>query len=219
MSKLDIGAVRKIFCNTCKVETKHELNTIHKRHWDEYPLDKDEYSQPSYWEEYQFRLWVCRGCDTAVLEEAFTSIGMGGPNEQKWASSFYPKRAFRALPQKRFIRLDEKLSNIHREVIDSFNDGMPILCAIGLRALLEGICAEKEIEGRNLQQKIDNLDTILPANIVTSLHGFRFMGNLAAHELEASGENELKLAIEVIEDLLNFLYELDYKAQKLISRD
>ena len=41
------------------------------------------------------------------------------------------------------------------------------------------------------------------------------MGNVAAHELEAPNREDLKLAIEVIEDLLNFLYELDYKAQQL----
>lgn len=57
--------------------------------------------------------------------------------------------------------------------------------------------------------------THLPPNIVESLHSFRFMGNVAAHELQAPNREDLKLAIEVIEDLLNFLYELDYKAQQL----
>jgi hypothetical protein len=78
---------------------------------------------------------------------------------------------------------------------------------------LEGICAEKGIEGRNLHTKIDGLKVYLPANIVDSLHRFRFVGNEAAHELQAPTEAELRLAIEVMEDLLNFLYELDYKAR------
>ncbi len=55
----------------------------------------------------------------------------------------------------------------------------------------------------------------LPKNIVSNLHSLRFIGNEAAHELAAPTVEELKLAIEICEDLLNYLYELDYKAQKL----
>jgi len=78
------------------------------------------------------------------------------------------------------------------------------------RALLEGICAQKGVEGRTLYNKIDGLKQHLPANIVDSLHHFRFIGNEAAHELQAPSEAELRLAIEMTEDLLNFLYELIY---------
>jgi hypothetical protein len=41
------------------------------------------------------------------------------------------------------------------------------------------------------------------------------MGNDAVHELEAPKHTELALAIGVMEDLLNFFYELDYKASQL----
>jgi len=41
------------------------------------------------------------------------------------------------------------------------------------------------------------------------------MGNEAVHELAAPKPAELALAISVIEDLLNFFYELDYKASQL----
>jgi hypothetical protein len=55
----------------------------------------------------------------------------------------------------------------------------------------------------------------LPPNIVESLHGFRFIGNKAIHELEPPTQPELALAIDVMEDLLNFLFELEYKARGL----
>jgi hypothetical protein len=55
----------------------------------------------------------------------------------------------------------------------------------------------------------------LPQSIVTNLHSLRFIGNEAAHELAAPAEEELRLAIEICEDLLNYLYELDYKAHQL----
>jgi hypothetical protein len=173
--------------------------------------------QLGFWEEFEYRFWVCRGCDTATLEEAYTNIGMYDPSREKHIceSKLYPKRRERELAHKRFRQLNTKLSAIYREVIASYNNDSGTLCAIGLRALLEGICADKTIDGRDLFTKIDGLTAYLPANIVESLHSFRFMGNVAAHELQAPKPTELRLAIEVMEDLLNFLYELEYKAQRL----
>ena len=52
-------------------------------------------------------------------------------------------------------------------------------------------------------------------NIIRNLHQFRFMGNEAVHELAAPKPAEIGLAISVIENLLNFFYELDYKASRL----
>jgi len=59
------------------------------------------------------------------------------------------------------------------------------------------------------------MKALLPESIVKNLHGFRFIGNRAVHELEAPDASELALALEVIEDILNFLYSLDYKASLL----
>lgn len=44
------------------------------------------------------------------------------------------------------------------------------------------------------------------------------MGNEALHRLTPPSRQDLRLAIEIIEDLLNFLYELDYKAQRLPTK-
>jgi hypothetical protein len=74
---------------------------------------------------------------------------------------------------------------------------------------------DKQIRGKNLEEKIDGLATILPANIVKNLHSLRFMGNIATHELEPPPPYDLRLAVEICEDLLNYLYELDYKTARL----
>lgn len=135
--------------------------------------------------------------------------------EQIWESDLYPKRAVHDLQVKRFAGLDRRLNSIYREVVACYNSGLLVLCAVGLRALMEGICADKGVKERRLQQSIESLRGLLPGNIVDSLHGFRFMGNEAAHELQAPAPDDLHLAIEVMEDLLNFLYSLEYKASRL----
>lgn len=217
MPELELGTVRRIYCNSCKGETNHELKALYERYSElvRSADQRDEYTGFEEWWEY--RLWICRGCDAATLEEAYTNTGMVGPKaiQQVWESTFHPGRKRRSRPLKRFHRLDVKLTSIYREVIESFNAELKILCAVGLRALLEGICADKKVTGGNLYEKIEGLKAHLPSNIVRSLHSFRFMGNEAAHELQSPHRTHLQSAIEVIEDLLNFLYELDYKAQKL----
>ena len=67
--------------------------------------------------------------------------------------------------------------------------------------------------GGNLEQKIQALARFIPnESLLQALHAFRFAGNAAAHELEALSQEDARTAIAVMEDLLNFLYELDYKA-------
>ena len=103
-----------------------------------------------------------------------------------------------------------------------FNSHNYLLCTAGLRALLEGVCADKGItsgpnkEGKivkNLEGKINGLIDLVPMGIVENLHSLRFLGNQALHELEKPEEPELKLALQVLEDILNIVYDLDYRAQ------
>lgn len=48
--------------------------------------------------------------------------------------------------------------------------------------------------------------------------GFRFLGNTALHELERPPAEDLAEAIEIIEDVMNVIYELDYKSARLYRR-
>ena len=197
MSDLELGTHRKLYCNKCKGETHHELKAVHPRDYYE-TQGQPPNEELVFWEKFECRFWVCCGCDVATLEEAYTNIGMIDPHtdDQVWESILYPKRATGDLSQKRFRQLSKKLSAIYREVVESFNGDLNISCTIGLRALLEGICADKGVTGKDLYHKIDGLQAHLPSNIVESLHSFRFMGNVAAHELQAPQRNELQLAIE-----------------------
>jgi hypothetical protein len=134
---------------------------------------------------------------------------------QDYNSLYFPEARKDYRSMKLFHVLPKKLLALYREVIQAHNHKMRILCGAGLRGLIEGICADKKIAGRNLERKIDNLTTLLPANIVRNLHGLRFIGNDAVHELEAPNDRTLQVALDVVEDILNFLYALDYKASML----
>ena len=198
--------MKRVYCNRCKLETNHVERGTHRR------ADSGEHG---FWDETVYTLWTCAGCDDGTMETAWTMAGMEDGEKQIYDFSYAPTRAEEDLSQKVFRQLPKQLKLIYGEAVSAYNHRLHVLSAAGLRALIEGICQDKKIKGKNLEQRIDCLETILPKNIVQNLHGFRFMGNEALHDLGAPDSKDLRLAIEVSEDLLNFLYELDYKASRL----
>ncbi|MFN5764000.1 MAG: DUF4145 domain-containing protein [Pseudanabaena sp.] len=226
---------RKIFCNTCKIQTNHILLTTHVRcvsseegttlelaEWAEYPKEGMQNDCNSVC---RYSIWSCRGCDTATLQEswALKVTVKKNTNQAFWAYTFHPKRLENHCLNKKFISLPPDLWIIYNEIIDSFNAELQLLTSIGLRALLEGICVDQGItdqDARGLKGKLKELDRRqnLPSSIVSGLESFKYIGDTAAHRLERTKMEDLRLAIEVMEDLLNFLYSLDAKANYLFRR-
>lgn len=211
---MEDGSVKtiQIYCNRCHGYTRHNLVAMK-----DYRSGDPEEGM-SVWGEY--RLWSCAGCDTCTMEDHYTadymtSLTHAGEERQQYESSFYPRPSGSIRTEKHFVKLPARLKSIYHEVICAKNEGLGILSATGLRSLLEGVCSEKGLGGSNLEIKIDNMKTLLPENIVKNLHAFRFAGNEAVHELEAPPEYGLETALDIIEDVLNFLYALDYKANTL----
>jgi hypothetical protein len=194
-----------IFCNSCGDETNHELVISRSRR-------REPEGEGDVGSETTYSFWLCLGCESGTLEKYWTIDGI--PHDER---DYFPRRSRGELLTKGFQRLPQRLRLIYGEIIEAYNSGLHVICAAGLRALMEGICFDQEASGENLAAKIDSLGVngMLPENIVKNLHNFRFMGNEALHELTPPDEYELRLAIEIIEDLLNFLYHLDHKATKL----
>ena len=206
---------KRLYCNRCHNETNHVLKGEHSRRY----YEEDEHGRPMFWEDLVFRFWICAGCDEGTLEEAYTMSSMvDEEGSQVYSFTYYPDRTAQQLQIKRFKEIPSKLFKLYSEAVRAYNNTLYILCSAGLRALIEGICVDKNVKGGTLEKKIDGLTSILPENIVKNLHNFRFMGNRALHELAPPNQKDLSLAIEVSEDLMNFIYELDYKTSKLNSR-
>jgi hypothetical protein len=92
----------------------------------------------------------------------------------------------------------------------ALNRDAPILTAIRLRALVEAICIEQACRGRDLQAKIDALVTTgaLSENQANFLHLHRFLGNEAAHEITPPPLEKLMASLDILESLLQTIYEL-----------
>jgi hypothetical protein len=98
---------------------------------------------------------------------------------------------------------------MYRETIAAINSSARLLAAIGIRAIVEGICEDKHCRvERNLEKSIDLLveKGVLARHHADFLHLQRFLGNLSAHELTAPSEEELTAAIDIVENVLMSLY-------------
>ncbi len=200
-----------IFCNNCGCETNHRCEGEHYR---DYPNYNDN-GTIAFVERLGYRLWICEGCETGTLGDYYLFDATDEEYKKRMQENYTPERTQFYTKAKNFKQLPKKLTSIYKETLSAFNNNLVILCAVGIRSLLEGICADKSISGSNLKEKVDNMVAILPKSIVISLHSIRFIGNEAAHELNAPTTDDLRMAIEICEDLLNYLYELDYKARRL----
>jgi hypothetical protein len=74
---------------------------------------------------------------------------------------------------------------MYKETVDALNANIRTLAGGGLRATVEAICLDNNIEERNLEKKIDEL---AKRNLLTTaqaelLHEERYLGNAALHEL------------------------------------
>lgn len=219
---------KKIFCNTCRRLTNHFLKarysltedmTEDKYDWPEGKLERVwEQCEPVGTHVHRYSLWSCAGCTVPTVE---WELGVQNSDfeddfEPSPASEYFPSRSKGSIPEKTFRNLKPDMARLYREVVSSFNNDCLISCTIGLRSLLEAICSDKGTAGADLDQKIDSLIRFLPSlNIIEALQGVRLTGNRAAHGLEALTRSEAASAIEVMEDLLNFFYDLDYKASRV----
>jgi hypothetical protein len=92
-----------------------------------------------------------------------------------------------------------------------------VLTGIGIRAIVETVCKERSASGKNLEEKIDQLAA---KNLVTAegaevLHGLRFLGNGAAHDMKPHTPEELATAFLVVEHLLQTVYIVTQLANQL----
>lgn len=183
-----------------------------------------------------YQVVQCEGCKGVSFRHAAwfsddVDVETGYDGRAEW---LYPKRGANSLSCKDLPNVPTVLRRIYGEVIQCFNNDCLTLSAVGLRAVVEGVCADKSVldgpvtkqkkgggthvvrEG-NLKAKIFGLHEpgILAESSAKILHEHRYLGNDAAHELMKPSIEELLLAIGIVEHTLEQLYEMPESAKQL----
>jgi hypothetical protein len=187
------------------------------------------------WED-NYQVIKCGGCDAFSFRHRNWHSESQDVNtdDDGVTEKIYPEHGAEWIAVKRFQSVPRQLRELYGEIVTSFNHDCPTLCAAGLRALLEGICASKNVtkgqvpcigKGGIPSTKVsDQLDgkiaglhqqRILSEAHAKTLHEFRFLGNDAVHKLATPPHDELRRAIEIMEHLLEHVYEIPHKSLQL----
>ncbi|MFO0975953.1 MAG: DUF4145 domain-containing protein [Planctomycetaceae bacterium] len=180
---------------------------------------------------HKYQIVECQGCEAA----SFRSVRNFSEADADEVF-LYPPRSDGTIPVKEFLTVPATLRRIYRESVDAFNIQAYTLCAAGLRSIVEGVCVDHGVHdgpvgvanpagadqvprSKYLNGKIAGLHEkgILTEANAMILHQLRCLGNEAVHELQAPVSRELALAMQIVEHMLETLYEIPETAAVLKS--
>lgn len=204
--------IREVVCNRCDNTTNHRVCSSVTFSWgndDIQGVDTHEIIR-------------CLGCDSI-------SFRIGSSNSEDFepddngnliypeTEEIYPSRLMGRVPLEDIYSLPDKVRSIYKETHAALCTKLKILAGVGIRALVEAVCSEEKAQGINLEKKIDDLvkKEVLTKRNAEILHKTRLLGNVAAHEVKAPSDSELDVAFDIVENLLETVYIIPKKAERL----
>lgn len=237
----------KVYCSKCKRRTNHKYILKHEEGSDTY----EETQWHSKW-----CIVQCLGCDQLAFvlqygdEDSWDYDERTGERVWKDFYKVYPEEPKKPSKEEKYMlkyqhvpktfkHVDDEVSELYDQIIGVYNLGYSVLCAAGLRTLIEAICSKASIIGGRLYNEKKEVKLNRKGNEIFSqslegkifglyesqiilwehcriLQEIRDIGNNAVHEIKAPNIFILKRAISVIEMVLEIIYEL--KMQTLLKK-
>lgn len=205
-------------CKECKKSTNHEIIS------DVLICGSDGYGYESIEWKNEYQIVKCLGCESISFRKTSGSDqDMIQISDDEWEYQplveIFPNPENGRQPLNDSDYLPDKLKNIYEESLSALNNSQPVLCGIGVRAIIETICKDKSAPGSNLFEKINSLVKIgiLTQEGATILHKLRTLGNNAAHEVRPHTIKELGLSFDVIDHLILGVYILPIHANNTFN--
>ncbi len=215
----------KSFCSKCLIPTNQEVLKEEKVHYSE--------EETGWWDTKNYQIIQCKGCDTISFRQLYNDVAIQQQYEEQDTTTqeLYPKRGIHSRQIKAYRNVSIDIKKVYLETIEAYNNNLTLLCGVGIRAVIEGICIDKEIKegiytnsigkeikSSGLDGKIYGLASngYLTSDNAEVLHELRFLGNAAVHELTNPSIEDLSIAIDIIELVIDNIYELKHKAKRLM---
>jgi len=202
----------KDYCPNCQKITNHQClfsRRITSNHVDDF-----------HWEE-NYEIIQCLGCENIQFRNRYSHEDMvyydDDDNERSYdESKYYPKNLSNHVILENIYVLPDKIRIVYVESIEALKNNCYLLSGVGLRAVIEAICLNQNITGKNLEVKINHLvkNKLITEKDGNRLHSIRFLGNDSVHEMEVPKEEKLRVALDIVEHLIKNLYLIDIKANK-----
>lgn len=207
------------FCNRCKDETNHTCLYSKKI---SVTFESDDSRHPDMVEKKDYMVVQCKGCNhvSFLLRESgsFYTDSEGNPD---FIEFNFPEHS--SQDDAKFLAYDEQellpsqLASLYDELQGAFENDSNKLAGVGLRMLVEAICIEQGIGGRNLKLRIEKLhDTgLISKNEIPILDKLREVGNASVHGIKSFSIDKLGYALEILNHVLKSIYVLPKINKKL----
>lgn len=171
---------------------------------------------------FEYMLLQCKGCNAIsflIRENKLTPTKGKGKN---YHDENFPEHdqlhedgGFLTKEEKR--TLPKKILALYEEVQLAFVSEANMLAGVGLRMLIEAICLDQNIVGKNLPTKIMKLHDagFIAKKDVPILDILRDIGNVSAHEIRAFSIIQLSYALDIIDHVLKSIYFMPAIQKKL----
>lgn len=199
-------------CRECCRNTRHEILASHA---DE--SDPTDYHQKESWQ-----IVRCNGCLTCGFRFQLDDYEMVEEDEDGRLThditiTQYPSVLSEHKSLGETYLLPTLIQKIYKQTLKALSESSYVLAGMGLRACIEAVCNELKVSGTSLEKRIDQL---YKAGHVSNgdkkrLHAIRFLGNDAAHEIKEPNDSEIRVALDIVEHLLNSVFVLESKAKSL----
>ncbi|HBY9717274.1 TPA: DUF4145 domain-containing protein [Klebsiella aerogenes] len=198
----------KSYCRDCCKKTNHTVLSEHtESHREEYNCN------------ISYQILQCLGCDTKSFRQVFYDLEAAYPTyDDLWEVpedvTVYPKAVEGHKEIQNLWELPDIVKTIYSEVLIALREDSKVLAGLGLRAAVEAVCNDLQIPGRYLEVRINKLASsgYISKNDADRLHGIRFMGNDAAHDIKTPKGTALSVALQIVEHLIASVYILEKKA-------
>jgi hypothetical protein len=199
-------------CQECSKETLHGIVAAYTERGSEDCGGGNSFD----WEKIS-QIIQCQGCEAVSFRISSTNsedcdFDFEGPTYRE-TITYYPGRAAGLKAIDSYL-LPPVVQGIYQETILAIENEQSILAGIGIRALIETICKDQSAEGKDLHDKINSLHdkAIITNEGRATLHKLRVLGNDAAHEVKKHTNQQLSLALQIIEHMLDGTYIIPRKA-------
>lgn len=198
----------RIPCRKCRHKTVHDVVCESLD-----PTDKDYDFVSTY------QVVQCRGCLTKAFRHYTADYEQAYPvSDDEWefpeTEEFYPRFSKDHDPIENLLILPDVVSSIYNESMVAVQEGAFILAGLGLRSTIEAVCNNQNIAGSNLASRITKLSQqgLISKKDAERLHGIRFMGNDAAHDIKKPNLDQIRVALKIVDHLINSVYILELEA-------
>lgn len=158
----------------------------------------------------EFCVVECLGCNTVSFLLLVQVSKRSKPIHFNYPDDVPGSREVIFMYEEYVRKLPKTIRKLYEELLSAFNENATVLSGMGLRALVEAVCIDQSIAGRNLQTKIKGLydQGWISKSELPILDNLRLIGNDSAHRIKSWPMRKLEFALGIINHILISIYIL-----------